>query len=75
MCAAREGVWFLYVFIPYYPIYFILTRFEETKLYILSSLAGGVCMAGAVGLIFNAGNRDRAELPQPAPRPAFVLQA
>lgn len=75
MCAAREGVWVLYVFIPYYPIYFILTRFEETKLYVLSSLAGVVCMAGAVGLIFTAGNRARAELPQPVARPAFVLTA
>jgi hypothetical protein len=75
MCAAREGVWFLYVFVPYYPIYFILTRIEETKLYILSSLSGAVCMAGAVGLIFNAGNRASAELPQPVARPAFVLTA
>jgi len=75
MCAAREGVWFLYVFLPYYPIYFILTRFEETKLYILSSVAGLVCMAGAVGLIFTAGNRTRAELPQPVTPPAFVMTA
>lgn len=74
MCAAREGVWVLYVFIPYYPIYFILTRFEETKLYVLSSLAGVVCMAGALGLIFTAGNRARAELPSPVARPAFVME-
>ena len=75
MCAAREGVWFLYVFVPYYPIYFILTRLDQTKLYILSSISGVVCMVGAMGLIFNAGNRDRAELPQPVARPAFVLRA
>jgi hypothetical protein len=75
MVAAREGRLILYVLLPYYPIFFILTRLEETKLFILASIAGLVCMAGAVALMFNAGNRERAEMTEPAARPALVVMA
>jgi hypothetical protein len=76
MCAAREECLFLYILLPYYPIYFVLTRIEQTKLYLLAGLGGIVCMAAAVGLIFTAGkSRERAELPHAAPRVAWVAIA
>lgn len=74
MCAAREECLFLYIILPYYPIYFVLTRIDQTKMYLLAGIGGIVCMAAGIGLLFSAGNsRERAEMPHATPRSAIVV--
>jgi hypothetical protein len=48
ICASREGCGFFYMFVPLYPVYFILTHFDECAPYIIRTIAGGALMVGAV---------------------------
>jgi hypothetical protein len=73
MCAAREGCLFLYVILPYYPIYFVLSRIEETKLYLLAGIGGIVCMIGAATIIMTDKRVSRAELVEPMGRARVAL--
>lgn len=55
MTAAQEGgvCVLLYLFIPFYPIYFILTRFEEVSHHVIRTVAGFALMFGAIMMILS----------------------
>jgi hypothetical protein len=73
LCACRESsvCALLYLFVPLYGIYYILSRLEDTKVYVLVWLGGIACMIGCAVLVPKDGRR--AEDNAPAPRPALVL--
>ena len=55
MAAGQEGAVciLLYLFLPFYPLYFILTRFEEVSHHVIRTIAGVALMFGAVMVILS----------------------
>jgi hypothetical protein len=43
----------LYLFLPFYPLYYILTRFEDCAPYVIRTIAGFALMAGAIMMILS----------------------
>jgi hypothetical protein len=74
LCAFRESsiCGLLYLFVPLYGLYYILSRLEDTKVYVLTWLGGIACMVAVVMLVPKDNRRNRAELPAAGP-PAVVL--
>ena len=55
MAAGQEGAMciLLYLFLPFYPLYFILTRFEEVSHHVIRTIAGVALMFGSVMVILS----------------------
>ena len=55
MTAAHEGgvCVILYLFVPFYPLYFILTRFDEVSHHVIRTVAGIALMFGAIMMIMS----------------------
>jgi len=55
MAAGQEGAGciLLYLFLPFYPLYFILTRFEEVSHHVIRTIAGVALMFGSVMVILS----------------------
>ena len=55
MAAGQEGAFciLLYLFLPFYPLYFILTRFEEVSHHVIRTIAGVALMFGSVMVILS----------------------
>jgi hypothetical protein len=51
MAASEEGVGLLYMFVPLYPIYFILTHLDDIMPSVLRTIAGFALIIGSVMMI------------------------